>query len=179
MLHVGCIACWLYFVGVYDAIVGAPELLLAHRFVRMVFALSSVACLLLYLAGANAQNTTLHSVDWFYYFNIRHLQGAETWHASRDGALCPQDLRNCFDDPYSRHSPPGVDYCTVATTCVLNSLSSSRDASAQTDMQSANILMGLLPTVLAFTGLTFAETSLLYSQRPISALALSVGSAVM
>jgi hypothetical protein len=55
--------------------------------------------------------------------------------------------------------------------CLLDNISEASKA----DMTSANIILGLGPTILSFFGPTVAETAIISSQRPILAILCSLG----
>jgi hypothetical protein len=62
--------------------------------------------------------------------------------------------------------------CNLMIDCVLT----NTHEFIKSDMASANVVLGLLPTILALLGSTTPELALLSSRRPLLALLLSIGS---
>ena len=92
--------------------------------------------------------------------------------------------RIAFENAYNSHAghtawidlgistdKPIFDLCRAQVSCILNHVSEATKASLGT----ANIVLGLLPTLLAVLAPSISELALLSAQRPLLALVLSVG----
>ena len=64
-----------------------------------------------------------------------------------------------------------IDMCKSMTTCLLQNI----DDFDKADMQSATVILGLMPTILSYVGPTIGEIALLSSRRPILAVFLMLG----
>ena len=64
-----------------------------------------------------------------------------------------------------------VDICKSMAICLLQNI----DDFDKADMQSATIILGLMPTVLAYVGPTVGEMALISSRRPVLAVFLTLG----
>lgn len=62
--------------------------------------------------------------------------------------------------------------CSCAADCILRNTTGT----IQTNMQSAQVLLGLLPTILVYGGPTLAETAVLSTYRPLLTVLLTLGS---
>lgn len=78
---------------------------------------------------------------------------------------------NCSSVLHRYLDTPIGDFCHLVVDCVL---SNSPD-SIKANMASADVVLGLLPTILALLGSTTPELSLLSSRRPLLAFLLSLG----
>ncbi|KAE9369141.1 hypothetical protein N431DRAFT_493029 [Stipitochalara longipes BDJ] len=74
--------------------------------------------------------------------------------------------KNAHGSAYATH-----EACHLVVDCIL---SNSRE-STKANMASADVVLGLLPTILALLGSTTPELSLLSSRRPLLAFLLSIG----
>ena len=64
-----------------------------------------------------------------------------------------------------------TNICKSMTTCLLQNI----DDVDKADMQSATIMLGLLPTILSYVGPTVGEMALISSRRPVLAVFLMLG----
>lgn len=65
----------------------------------------------------------------------------------------------------------GLKICKGMATC----LSEHIDDNDKADMQSATVILGLMPTILSYVGPTVGEMALLSSRRPVLAMLLVLG----
>lgn len=68
-----------------------------------------------------------------------------------------------------------LDTCYSLESCILRSVSSDWQA----NYNSANIILGLMPTLLSSIGPSFAEISLLSSHRPLLSFLISMGASAI
>jgi hypothetical protein len=71
-----------------------------------------------------------------------------------------------------RKPNPVYDYCSEHMTCILSNILESKNAS----LSSSNVVLGLLPTLLAVVSPSIAELALLSTHRPILSSLISLGS---
>ena len=78
--------------------------------------------------------------------------------------------------PDGTPSPPSaVDYCNGHENCMLDNL----PAAYLINYQAASVIVGLIPTLLALSGLSVAEISLLSAHRPFLSFLISLGAPVV
>ena len=65
-----------------------------------------------------------------------------------------------------------IDICKSMVTCLLQNI----DDIDKADMQSATIILGLMPTILSYIGPTVTEMALISSRRPLLAVMTMLGS---
>jgi len=87
---------------------------------------------------------------------------------------CSSTFHQYLNTPYTSIFGP-VHACSQVISCLLSNSSEATKA----NMASANVLLGLIPTILALLGSTTPELSLLSSRRPFLAFLLSIGSPVV
>lgn len=68
-----------------------------------------------------------------------------------------------------------VDFCKSMVTCLLQYTGDFDKA----DMQSATIILGIMPTILSYIGPTVGEMALISSRRPILAVFLTLGASAV
>ena len=98
----------------------------------------------------------------FYSFTLRDIAGSKCYSNYTTGE---------FPELAKYGVPNGIDVCRAMTTCLLQNLGDMDKA----DMQSATIVLGLTPTILAYLGPTVGELALLSSRRPVLATLLALG----
>ena len=64
-----------------------------------------------------------------------------------------------------------INICKSMTTCLLQNI----DDFDKADMQSATIILGLMPAILSYVGPTVGEMALICSRRPVLAVFLMLG----
>ncbi|KAF1989772.1 hypothetical protein K402DRAFT_390748 [Aulographum hederae CBS 113979] len=93
-------------------------------------------------------------------------QYAHHWRAAITGP-CRQQFSNYMHNNQTLCKSP----CACAADCILANTSGS----IRSNFASAQVLLGLVPVVLAVTGPTVAEMALLSTYRPLLAFLLAVG----
>lgn len=68
-----------------------------------------------------------------------------------------------------------IDNCKNMASCLLKNLNDFDKA----DMQSASVLLGLMPTALSYIGPTISELALLFSRRPVLVTLMVIGAPVI
>src|SRR2546423_13879214 len=84
-------------------------------------------------------------------------------------ASCQQELTNYLHNNQTFDCPSP---CACAADCLLQNVTGTM----QSNLASAQVLLGLVPTVLAFFGPTIAEVAVLSTYRPFLAVLLALGS---
>jgi hypothetical protein len=111
---------------------------------------------------------TIPHVSAYGRLKFRHwLPYYEDWflEASRH---CQSQLEDYYTDNRTTCDSP----CSCAADCILQNTTGT----IQSNMQSAQVLLGLLPTILVYGGPTLAETAVLSTYRPLLAVLLTLGS---
>lgn len=90
----------------------------------------------------------------------------QTWITA--AASCQQQLEDYWLNNRTRCAAP----CACAASCILENI----PATTQSNFASAQVLLGLLPTILGFFGPTIAEVSALSTYKPLLAVTLALGS---
>lgn len=80
-----------------------------------------------------------------------------------------------YHSPGSRNASYLLTTCYGLESCLLNAI----PADWQANYNSANIILGLMPTLLASIGPSFAEISLLSAHRPLLSFLISMGASAI
>ncbi|CAF9918994.1 MAG: hypothetical protein HETSPECPRED_003917 [Heterodermia speciosa] len=89
-------------------------------------------------------------------------------HWVKAATVCEQELENYVHaNRTDIHSP-----CAAAADCLLRNITGT----IQSNFASAQVLLGLVPTILVFLGPSIAEVTALSTYRPLLAILLSLGS---
>jgi hypothetical protein len=117
--------------------------------------------LLLGLAMSSLRFGSQFSTFYPFYSNSLTLHDSAPCHANYSIKSFPQDTLL-----YGNGGP-----CKAMVTCLLSALGADNLA----DMASANIILGLTPTILGYIGPTLSESAQLFSRRPVLALLCTLG----
>ena len=99
----------------------------------------------------------------FYSFTLLHRAGPECY---------PNYTAGDFPQYVQYLKVEGkIDMCKSMVTC----LSRNIDEFDKADMQSATIILGLMPTILSYVGPTVGEMALISSHRPVFAILVMLG----
>lgn len=96
---------------------------------------------------------------WFPSYEQRWIQAA---------ASCQQQLEHYRQNNRTMYATP----CSAAADCILQDI----PGTIQSNFNSAQILLGLLPAILVYLGPTIPEMAALSTYRPLLAILLSIGS---
>ena len=95
---------------------------------------------------------------------------------SQVGDQCDSEVQDYLQNHQRSGTKITRDLCRSALNCILDSL----DPTTTSNLQSANVLLGITPTMLSLLGNSSAEVALLsFSGRPLLAFLLSVGAPVL
>ncbi|KAL8849900.1 MAG: hypothetical protein Q9221_005166 [Calogaya cf. arnoldii] len=96
---------------------------------------------------------------WFPRYEQRWIEAAAT---------CQQQLEHYWQNNRTIYDTP----CSSAADCILQNI----PGTIQSNFNSAQILLGLLPAILVYLGPTTAEVAVLSTYRPLLATLLALGS---
>ena len=95
---------------------------------------------------------------------------------SQVGDHCDAEVQDYLQNHQRSGTKITRDLCRNALNCILDSL----DPTTTSNLQSANVLLGITPTMLSLLGNSSAEVALLsFSGRPLLVFLLSVGAPVL
>ena len=98
----------------------------------------------------------------FYTETLLHIAGPKCY---------PNYTVSHFPEYVKYTSGGKLDPCKSMATCLLQNV----DEYDKADMQSATIILGLMPTILSYVGPTVGEMALISSRRPVLAALLGLG----
>lgn len=110
---------------------------------------------------------------WFEQFKSWYPHNAKYLIAISEGTcnLTLHDYRNAFAAPRnSMNATKLLSICYRHEACIVNQLQTNH----LLNYQSALVMLGLMPTLLAYMGPSVAEISLLYAYRPLLSAILSL-----
>ena len=116
------------------------------------------------LCCSSTRSTAEQFSHWYGFYTVTILDVA--------GPKCyPNYTAGGFPE-YARYTKGGpLDTCKGMATCLLQNI----DEFDRADMQSATIILGLMPTILSYFGPTVGEMALISSRRPVLAMLLTLG----
>ena len=100
--------------------------------------------------------------------NLEHWFPKYEDHWVAASVVCEQRLQDYFTDDRTRCDSP----CACAAACIFQNATGT----IQSNFASAQVLLGILPSVLMFGSPTIAEVAALSTYRPLLAVLLSLGS---
>ena len=131
-----------------------------------------------YVAGYG-YSPTVHFQQWYWPFGpsldyiLHHYCAKQYDYYVNSNGTCPQLTPSDLPIPGGALFAPGGTDCTAQP--VVRCLLHHTDELSKADFAAAQLLLGLIPTILSFAGSTTAELGLLGMRRPLLMLLISSG----